>query len=65
MFLHDCPLAVKPASTPWRLEHKKNLRDSVSIDMLPFGVTIPATVLQRSEIPEGFMITLYISRINV
>ena len=21
--------------------------------MLPFGVTIPATVLQRSEIPEG------------
>jgi hypothetical protein len=22
--------------------------------MLPFGVTIPATVLQRSEIPEGF-----------
>ena len=26
---------------------------------LPFGVTIPATVSQRSEIPEGFMITLY------
>jgi hypothetical protein len=23
--------------------------------MLPFGVTIPATVPQRSEIPEGFM----------
>jgi hypothetical protein len=23
--------------------------------MLPFGVTIPATVLQRSEIPEGLM----------
>jgi hypothetical protein len=22
--------------------------------MLPFGVTIPATVPQRSEIPEGF-----------
>ena len=24
-----------------------------SFDMLPFGVTIPATVPQRSEIPEG------------
>jgi hypothetical protein len=24
-------------------------------DMLPFGVTIPATVAQRSEIPEGLM----------
>ena len=23
--------------------------------MLPFGVTIPTTVLQRSEIPEGLM----------
>jgi len=23
--------------------------------MLPFGVNIPATVPQRSEIPEGFM----------
>ena len=26
---------------------------SPSVDMLPFGVTIPATVPQRSEIPEG------------
>jgi hypothetical protein len=26
--------------------------------MFPFGVTIPATVLQGSEIPEG-LITLY------
>ena len=25
------------------------------VDMLPFGVTIPATVPQRSEIPEGLM----------
>ena len=25
---------------------------SPSVDMLPFGVTIPATVPQRSEIPE-------------
>ena len=26
-----------------------------SVDMLPFGVTIPATVPQRSEIPEGLL----------
>jgi hypothetical protein len=26
-----------------------------SVDMLPFGVTIPASVPQRSEIPEGLM----------
>jgi hypothetical protein len=28
---------------------------SPSVDMLPFGVTIPASVPQRSEIPEGLM----------
>jgi hypothetical protein len=28
---------------------------SPSVDMLPFGVTIPATVPQRSEIPEGLI----------
>ena len=28
---------------------------SSSVDMLPFGVTIPATVPQSSEIPEGLM----------
>jgi len=28
---------------------------SPSVDMLPFGVTIPATVPQESEIPEGLM----------
>jgi hypothetical protein len=26
---------------------------SPSVDMLPFGVTVPATVPQGSEIPEG------------
>ena len=31
------------------------LHVSPSVDMLPFGVTIPATVPQRSEIPEGLM----------
>jgi hypothetical protein len=29
---------------------------SPSCDILPFGVTIPASVTQRSEIPEGLMI---------
>jgi hypothetical protein len=36
---------------------------SPSADMLPFGVTIPATVPQRAEIPEGRMnypVSLYI-----
>jgi len=33
----------------------KFLPHSPSVDMLPFGVTIPATVTQRSEIPEGLM----------
>ena len=28
---------------------------SPSVDMLPFGVTIPVTVPQRLEIPEGLM----------
>ena len=28
---------------------------SPSVDMHPFGVTIPATVPQRSEIPEALM----------
>jgi hypothetical protein len=28
---------------------------SPSVDMLPFGVTIPVTVPQRSEIPEGLI----------
>jgi hypothetical protein len=30
-------------------------RVSPSVDMLPFGVTIPATVPQRLGIPEGLM----------
>jgi hypothetical protein len=56
MFRHDCPLAVKPASRQRRPVHKKkSWRDSLQIDMLPFGVTITATVPQRSEIPEGLM----------
>jgi hypothetical protein len=29
--------------------------ESPSVDMFPFGVTVAATVPQRSEIPEGLM----------
>jgi hypothetical protein len=39
------------------IEHLKGRTEtwsvSPSVDMLPFGVTIPATITQRSEIPEG------------
>jgi hypothetical protein len=34
---------------------QKNWSVSPSVYMLPFGVTIPASVPQRSEIPEGIM----------
>jgi hypothetical protein len=42
-----------------RIEHLSGRTEiwslSPSVGMLPFGVTIPATVPQRSEIPEGLM----------
>jgi hypothetical protein len=34
MFRHVCPLAVKPASTTWRLLPKQTWRDSLLTDML-------------------------------
>ena len=43
-----------------KLGQKLGVSLSPSVDMLPFGVNIPATVPQRSEIPEGLMITLYL-----
>jgi hypothetical protein len=55
IFHHNCPLPVKPAGTPRCLVHKKTWIDSLRVDMLHFGVTIPATVPQRSEIPEGLV----------
>jgi hypothetical protein len=33
MFRHGCPLAVKPASTPWRLLPKQTWRDTLLIDI--------------------------------
>jgi len=41
------------------IEHLQGRTETLSVspfvDMLPFGVTIPATVPQRSENPEGLM----------
>jgi hypothetical protein len=55
MFCHDCPLAVKPASTPQLLVHKKTLRDSVPIDMLLSAVSVLAVAQPSSVVPEGLM----------
>ena len=40
----------------------ENWSVSPSVDMLPFGVTIPATVPQRSEIPDGLKNYLYLHK---
>ena len=55
MFRHDCPLAVKPASTPRRLIQKKKSLDSVPIDMLRSAVSVLVVVQPISEVPEGLM----------
>jgi len=55
MFHHDCPLAVKPGSTPWRLVYKKNWRDSLPIDKLLSTVSVLVVVQQSLEVPEGLM----------
>ena len=55
MFRHDCPLAVKPASTPRHLVHKKTWRDSLPIDMLLSAVSVLVVARPSSEVPEGLM----------
>jgi hypothetical protein len=55
MFHHDSPLAVKPASTPWRLVNKKTWRDSVPIDVLLSAVSVVLVAQPSSEIQEGLM----------
>jgi hypothetical protein len=43
----------------------QNLSNSPSVNMLSFGVTIPVTVPQRSELPEGLMNNpVYVRRTN-
>jgi hypothetical protein len=53
MFHHDCPLVVKPASTPWRLLPKQTWIDFLPIDMLLSAVSVLVVVLPSSEDPEG------------
>ena len=71
MFRHDCPLAVKPASTPRRLvhththththayththTHTKALRDSLPIGMLLSAMSVLVVTQPSSEFPEGLM----------
>jgi hypothetical protein len=55
MFCHNCPLAVKTASTPWRLLPKQTWRDSVPIDILLSAVSFLVVALPSSEVPEGRM----------
>jgi hypothetical protein len=55
MFRHDCPLAVKSASTPWHLVHKKTWRDSLNFDMLLSAVSVLVVAQLSSEFPEGLM----------
>jgi len=55
MFCHDRPLAVKPASTPRRLVHKKMWRDSLPIDMLLSAVSVLVVAQPSPEFPEGLV----------
>ena len=55
IFLHDYPLAVEPGSTRRPLVQKKTWRDSLTIDMLLFAVSVLVVAQSSSEIPEGLM----------
>jgi len=55
IFRHGYPLAVEPASTPRPLVQKKNLRDSLPIDMLLSSVSVLVVAQSSSEVPEGLM----------
>jgi hypothetical protein len=59
MFHHDCHLAVKPASMPWRRVHKTTLRDSLLIYMLLSAVSVLVVLQLSSEVPEGLMCMNY------
>ena len=49
MFRHDCPLAVKPASTPSRPLPKQTWTDSLPIDMLLSAVSVLIVAQSSSE----------------
>jgi hypothetical protein len=55
MFRHECPLVVKPASTPLHLLPRQTWRDSLPSDMLLSAVSVLVVALPSSEIPEELM----------
>jgi hypothetical protein len=55
MFRDDCSIAVKPASTPWRLLPKQTWRDSLPIDILLSAASVLVVVLPSSEVAEILM----------
>ena len=55
MFRHDCPLAVKPASTLRSLVQKKPWRDSLPTDMLLYAVSVSDVAQSSLEFTEGLM----------
>jgi hypothetical protein len=55
MFRHDCPLAVKPATTPWRLLPKEKWTDSLPVQMLLSAVCVLVAPQTISELSEGLM----------
>jgi hypothetical protein len=48
---HDCPLAVKPGTTPVT----QSRRNYLPVGMLPSAVSVLVVVLPSSEVPEGLM----------
>jgi hypothetical protein len=58
IFLHDCPLAVRSASTPLRLVHtKKNLGEILYLLICSFLLCLSVLVVAQPilEVPEGLM----------
>jgi len=57
MFRHDCPLAVKPASTPRRLVQKKKNKLGEILYLLICSVLLCALLVAQPslEFPEGLM----------
>jgi len=61
MFRHDCPLAVKPASTPRRLVHKKKLGEILYLSICSFLLRLSWLLRSRvRNFRRDLRITLYI-----
>ena len=62
IFRHDCPLALKPASTPRRLLPKQTVTDSLPTDMFLSAVYVLVLAQPGLEFPGG--LTNYPLNIN-